>query len=447
MHETITRFFKRPPVNGENLLAFGIFLLPSLSLTIPTGYSYSAVVLVLGAIAHFVFLPIRYSRPNYLQGPTKLIIFSFVLYAAFWIGDAAMRGEGIRGFDVPSRFIIAAFCLSVIAHTQIKAVWLWLGLGVGSISAGSIAIWQRFIEDIARASGFAPTNKFGLVAITMGLMCLSGLFCVCSQHNSGKRKWLIFIFLLTGFFFGLLAAILSGSRGAWTAVLPTTIVFVWLVGQLPHARRYLLAGIILGFCGVAIIYHSPTTNFADRLSEAAEQIHAYAEGDFTGGVVEYRLEMWKGASILFMEKPYIGWSETGYAARMRALETDGVIQHGTAGYAHAHNDWFNVFAKKGILGGVILLAVYMAPLFFFTKIALHSAKSGISSSSRFALATAGIAFVLSFMSAGLTQVTFNRNIGVMFYGLMTAILAGLLSGRDGAGDTAPHDDTKIQPDT
>ena len=410
--------------------------MPSLVLTIPTGYSYAAVILLFGAIAHSVCLPIDYRRQHEICGLVKIVIFSFLLYAMFWIGDAAIRGDGPSDFDRPSRFIIAAFCLTVFTRTQINAKWLWMGLGFGTIGAGGVAVWQWLIDGVSRASGFAPTNKFGLIAITMTLMCVSGLIWASASFHSKRLKISISFLLIAGMFSGLIAAMLSGSRGAWLALLPSTFIYLLLVLRMLNTKQIFLTSGGLVIFAAFLFYILPVGNITDRLNTVGTQLNSYIEGDFSGGSVGYRLEMWKGASFLFIERPFIGWGELGYSLKMEELEDKEVLQQGTASYTHAHNDWFNTLAKKGITGAFILLAVYLTPGLFFTQRAVRAAKGDTFDTSTFALAIAGIVFILSFMSGGIAQVTFNRNIGVMFYGFMVAALVGILANGASATEKA-----------
>ncbi|RZU99408.1 O-antigen ligase family protein [Spiribacter vilamensis] len=411
----------------DNSLAFGIFLLPTLSLALPSGYSYGIIIILLSAIAIRVFDSEKYQSGFALSTPVSLIILSLVLYAVFWIGDAALRGEGVSDFDRPIRFLIAALCLSVIARTRIDSAWLWMGLGLGSINAGSVALWQWTVNGASRASGFAPTNKFGLIAITMALMCLSGLIWSTSTSCSGKKRFFISGLLVIGSFFGFTAAMLSGSRGAWIALIPATIVYSLVLTRILQAKYILRLTSMLGLFVILLVYILPTSNIVNRLEDAGSQLEAYVNGDFVGGSVGFRLEMWKGAGLLFIERPYIGWGELGYYSKMHELETNGAIQEHTARFTHAHNDWFNVLAKKGLAGGLILLAVYFTPLVFFIQTTLRAGRAKVVNTHMLALSVSGIVLVCSFMSVGIAQVTFNRNIGIMFYAFMIAVLVGLLA--------------------
>lgn len=350
-----------------------------------------------------------------------------IIYALFWMGDAALRGEGVREFDRPSRFLLAAFCLSVFARARIHQAALWLGLAVGGIGTGGLAVWQKLIEGHSRASGFAQTIQFGNAAMLIGLMCLAGLIWAVSQPITRRSRALAVVILILGGIGGLAGSFLSGSRGAWLALGPALLIGAWTATQLGYIRRYLvLAPIVLAVL-IATVYLQPATGVAHRITSASQQLEHYIDGTDRTTSVGYRLDMWKGAWRLFESKPLTGWGERGYIERTRELGSSGYIATGAARFTHAHNEWFNTLAKKGVIGGGILLGLYLMPAVCFVR-ARRRASAYASRSvtmPSLALATAGLLFTLGFLATGLTQVNFNHNIGAMTFAFMMAVLVGL----------------------
>ena len=420
-----------PPTITEKLLAVGIFLLPALSLTAPSGYSFASIIILLAAIVHQFVIRDNYLPISHITGPGKLIILFFLLYAAFWIGDAAVRGEGVRGFDRPSRFVFASFCLMIIARTRIQPSWLWIGLSLGCIGAGGIAVWQVLIEGSSRASGFAQTNKFGIIAILMGLMCITGLAWAHELPRSRLQRVTALLLLCVGAVSGIAASFLSGSRGALFAMVPAIFAGIWALRQTRHATRYLLPGLVaLATSAIALAYLIHITGIDSRIVIGIQQLQGYINGDSTQGSIGLRLEMWKGAAHLFSERPIIGWGEIAYAERMHELGQVGVINPSTSRFAHTHNDWMNVLAKKGIIGGVILLGTYGVPFLYYIRVARKSSAAGKQDRSSFALAMAGVIFSSGFAAGGVSQVSFSHNIGVMVYAFMVAVLTGILEAKN-----------------
>lgn len=420
------------PITSETLLAIGIFLLPALSLTVPTGYSFASIVILLSAIAHQSVSARKYPYRSYLTGSAKLVLLFFILYGAFWIGDAAVRGEGVRAFDRPSRFLLASFCLIAIARTRIQPTGFWMGLSLGSIGAGVIAFWQVFVEGLSRAGGFAQINKFGAIAMLMGLMCVAGLMWAHELSSSRLKRFSALTFLCLGATGGISAGLLSGSRGALFAVIPALLAGAWASRRTGYARGYLLSGLVLGSSVAALAYLISVTGIDSRVISGIQQLHSYMNDNSTQGSIGLRLEMWKGAAQLFTARPLIGWGEVAYVREMHELGQAGLINPETSRFSHAHNDWMNVLAKKGIIGAAILLGTYGLPLLYFIRMARKYLMSTDRDRSFFGLAIAGIIFSSGFMAVGVSQVSFSHNIGVMVYGFTVAVLTGVHEAKNGS---------------
>ncbi|WP_148291348.1 O-antigen ligase family protein [Spiribacter curvatus] len=418
---------RAPLTRSEQFITAAVFLFPALALTVPDGYSIGAVALLIAAVTHLVANRRTWAQQPPLPTAVKAVIAFMILYALYWMGDAALRGEGLREFDRPSRFLLAAFCLSVFAQARIQQGALWLGLAVGGIGTGGLAITQKLIEGHSRANGFAQTIQFGNASMLIGLMCLAGTIWAASRPTTRRGRALTVAILILGGIGGLTGSFLSGSRGAWLALGPALLIGLWAAVRLGHTRRYLVLAPMALALLVAAVYLQPATGVAHRITGAAQQLEHYIDGTDRTSSVGYRLDMWKGAWRLFKSRPLTGWGEQGYIERTRELGASGYIASGAAQFTHAHNEWFNTLVKKGIIGGAVLLGLYLMPAVCFLR--LRTRPPGDPSQTLkapcLAVATAGLIFMFGFMATGLTQVNFNHNIGAMTFAFMTAVLVGL----------------------
>lgn len=423
---------------SERFITAAVFLFPALALTVPDGYSIGAVVLLIAAIGHRIAERHVWHQQPALPIAVQAVITFMILYALFWMGDAALRGEGVREFDRPSRFLLAAFCLSVLARARIQQAALWLGLAVGGTGAGGIALWQRLIEDTPRPSGFSQIIQFSNASVLIGLMSMAGLLWAMRAPTGHDRpmapKILLSLALIGGVGGGLIGALLPSTRGAWLAFAPALLVGLWVTGSLGRGRRLLLVIAATILLTTAAIYLLSTADTETPHSGGTTDTAAAAppENPLAPAVrarsIELRLEMWKGAWHLIQARPMLGWGERGYVTETESLGAAGMIDPVAAEYTHAHNEWLNVLAKKGIAGAVILLGLYLSPaLVFGAAYRRHERDRRAGLAGRIALPTAGLIFTLGFMATGMTQVNFNHNIGVMIYAFTTAVLVGAVS--------------------
>jgi O-antigen ligase len=59
---------------------------------------------------------------------------------------------------------------------------------------------------------------------------------------------------------------------------------------------------------------------------------------------------WRQAWADGLEQPWVGVGQLGYEQRQRAAVAQGAMPALAVRYNHAHNEWLDMFAKRGLLG-------------------------------------------------------------------------------------------------
>lgn len=389
-----------------------VFLLGTLSLIVPSGYSLGALMLFLGSAVLLA------KRPALsLEKRDWLVIAAMLAYATVGMLEAWWDGQGTRGIDKPIRFVLAIPALLLVMAYPPRLAWLWGGLATGAIAAGSWAGWQKLAEGADRAGGHTYVIQFGNLSMLLGVLCLAGLGWAVMQPN--RRTWMAF--LLAGGLAGILGSLFSGSRGGWVGFPVMLLVLYRAYGrELSGALKLAVLGVVVA--GAATVYVVPETGIQSRVHEAFEDISRYVSGESRTSSLGARFQMWKGASHLILEKPMTGWGDSGYQQGMQALADQGVIDPGVLIYEHAHNDFIDAFAKRGILGFVVLLALYLIPMRYFAR------GMGAERLEYRALALAGVMLCVAYIDFGLSQVFMAHNSGVMMFAFLLAILWGTFRG-------------------
>lgn len=386
-----------------------VFLMGALVLIVPSGYSIGAVLLLLASAA-------LVGRSSYsLSAQDRWIILALVTYGVV-VGVLAVIDHGSKGFDKPLRFLLAVPVLLLILRTPPRQAWLWSGLAFGAIGAGSLAIWQRRIEGQERVDGFLQVIQFGNLSMLLGVLCLAGLgWAVVQRHRS---MWVIL--LLVGALFGMLGSLLSGSRGGWIGL--PVIGFVLYRG---YGRQlsisFKLAALAAILILVTAVYAVPQTGVQNRVQAAVYDVSLYVSGGERDTSLGLRFEMWRGAAQLIKERPLLGWGDTGYSNGQYELAEQGVISFAAAEFDHAHNEFIDALAKRGIVGLAVLLMLYMVPIKMFASGLLHP-DLRIR-----ALAVAGTILPVAYIDFGLSQAFLTHNSGVMVYAFWLAVLWGSYS--------------------
>lgn len=366
-------------------------------------------MLLLGSVVLLI------KRPSFcLNRQDWLVMAAMAAYAFIGVLEAVWSGQGSRGMDKPLRFLFAVPALLLVIAYPPRLAWLWSGIAVGAIGAGSWAIWQKFAMDVVRATGHTHTIQFGNLSMLLGVLCIAALGWAFTRPR--RNLWVLV--LLVAALFGVAGSLFSGSRGGWVG-----IPFVLLVLFRAYGR-FMPRRILVGMIGLLLvsgigIYAIPELGVQARVNQAVYEVARYVQGDRSGTSVGARFEMWRGASYLIAQKPLIGWGDNGYVAAMQALGESGFIIAQAAQYGHPHNEFLDSLAKRGILGLAVLLAVYLIPMRFFAQ------SLGSADLSQRATATAGVLLPVMYIDFGLTQSFLSHNSGVMMYAFLLAVLWGI----------------------
>ncbi|ART81760.1 ligase [Oceanisphaera profunda] len=394
---------------ARRFTSFAVFLMGALALVVDSGYSIGPTLLLLASISLLWRKPVLN-----LSTEDKWLMAVIAGYSLLFIGQLWWEGTSLRTYERPVRFLFALPVLLFVLAYPPKLSWLWGGLAVGSVLTGSWAIWQNLVLGVERATGYTYVIQFGNISMLFGLFCLAGLGWAVVQHNA--KRW-VFLLLL-GAVFGALASLLSGSRGGWIGLPFVFLVLYRAYGNLLSAklRWCIMAGVL---ALVALVYFVPQTGVQARVQHAFTDIELYVSGENKATSLGARFEMWQGALTLIAEKPLTGWGWDGYYQGMQTLVDKGeVIQF--AADNHAHNEYLDNFARRGIFGLLSLLALYLVPLRLFAR---RLTESNLELR---ALATAGAILPVAFMDFGLSQVFFGHNSGVMVYAFWLAVLWGTM---------------------
>jgi O-antigen ligase len=271
-----------------------------------------------------------------------------------------------------------------------------------------------------RAAGYTHPIQFGNISLLFGILCFAGLGWAASQ----RRSVFWYVLMSCGIFFGLLGSLLSGSRGSWISLLAVLPVAYFCHGGLLNKRHMAVcfATVLLLFGVLQALPESPVET---RIKLAVTEMQEYSDSGTSTTSVGARLEMWRAGLLLIQERPWLGWGKTGYLQGQANLVQAGKVRLVPGEHNHLHNEYLDALVKRGLLGFVALLALYLVPLVLFAR--------RVRDSNRVArpYAVAGVLLIVSYMVFGLTQSFLTHNNGVMMLLFMLVILWSLLRASDG----------------
>jgi O-antigen ligase len=383
-----------------------VFLMPALSLALPSGYSFGAALLLLVSLA---------ALPRWIGRPLpdvrwRWVIASFLLMAASWQMDSLISQNGWRGADKPVKYLLMVPCIYFVARFPPREAALWAGTALGAIGAGLLALVQKstgWMLEAGRAGGWTNAIQFGNLSLLLGLICAIGLLVPTRARSSLHWRLL----LGAGVALGLCGSLLSQSRGGWLGLLLALPVLAFAARTcIPRRRIALTAAVVL--LPLALAAALPGSPVRERIDTATHEVQAYETRGDSETSLGQRLEHWKLAWRLGLEKPVFGWTQRGYTEEKQRLADAGQIAPSVLQFNHAHNEYLDVFAKRGTVGVLLLLLLYAVPVaFFWPRRKARDDRRG--------LRLAGLAIPVCYAGFGLTQAFIGHNSGTLFFVFMT----------------------------
>ena len=410
-----------PAMRASQLAAF---LVPGVALSLPSGYSVGAAALALSSL---IFVRQWWGR----SWDRRALVLACMLatMAVMWtmsFDDWHLRSRS----DQFVKYALAITGLGFLQAFAPRVRPLGWGMLAGALGAGLVAVYQMGWTDAHRANGFTNAIQFSGIALVLALACCFGVLLLWRSLVAWQRALGLVCSL-----FGLLAVILSDTRGSWI-VLP----FVLLIGALLlwrcGLRKPVGLGLLAAVLGIGGLVSFKGGEMAQRYHTAVHEVQSYEvqDRDAAETSVGQRLAHWNLAWHMGLDQPLTGWGLQGYIAEKARRVQAGEASASVLPYDHAHNELLDMFAKRGLVGVALLLAFYAVPLLIFWPTRKRMAQCAGAPMDRqiLYLRMLGITVPLCYMGFGLTQVFFAHNSGHMFYVYMLVLLLGALIGRERA---------------
>lgn len=375
-----------------------IFLYSASLLVAGKSYSYIAITL---CIVSLLILPI--TLRSKLPSEFYKIGFSLVSYAFVTALSLLIMGGAISNLDMPSRtlFILPAFIF--LLNFPPKKEWLFMGILIGSLISGLIALYHYKILHIRAFDDFGyMVIQSGDIAMSLGIFSL----IIAIQFLKDKKPVLVIIALVCAFA-GILASMLSGARGGWI-IAPFVIIWLLVINRSLISRKITLILLVI-LIATSFVSHKIVEQ---RLQSVVSDLTLLSEKKNNNTSTGARLEMWKSGIYNFIENPIFG---IGYESRQKHnqdLVERKLIDPVVLKFSRLHNSYFEELSIKGIFGFTALMLFFCVPLYLFMS--KGNAKNSV-------FAQLGIAHIILVMGYCLTQNYINHHSGMLQYLMYTII--------------------------
>ena len=379
-----------------------IFLFFTLLLMFPKGYNYGSTALLVLSILFLCYL--LYKRVGFLEvvRQNKAIFGVTTFYFLVSLFFIFFHGEKIKLIDNPLRAFLFLSVIIFIVYSSVKFDILLYSIPLGSFISGVVALYQYYILSLESAFYNQMKIQSGDIAMSLGLFSFG-----ISFYFLDAKKSKLALFSIGCGIFGVLASILSFTRGGWISAPFIVITLLFLYRYLLSRKVLIGLSLILCFSGALLMMNN---QFTGRISDAKYQLDVYLSGYNKVSSVGERLDMWKIGSKAFLEHPISGWSLKELDYYKKDLADKDVVTKASISFSHLHNQFIDELAKKGILGGIAILGIFIVPLHLFYRKVVGQGNKRIKF-----ISILGIIHVLSTIIYCMSQAFLAHNSGNIFY--------------------------------
>lgn len=379
---------------GSLYCSIMLFVVGAVALTVKSGYSYGFYGLCFGGL--IVWL-VR-SRETLYRPELRYFLYPLAAYAVALCGMSLFEYAEWSPVGEYLPFVLSVFGVWVLRRYKVSAVLMWCGVAVGALLAGVLATHQGLYLGVRAGAHMLPI-QFGNIALLFSVFCLIRLLV------GGPSLIGVKLLLLGGLGGGVVASVFSQSRGGWVAIL---LILGWIFWQVSKKWKTVLrVGLIASFVAVLSAFPFFSEGIVQqRIQLAAKEVSAYVDTGKQDTAVGSRLAMWRLGLMGLSEAPLVGQGNAGWLKNRNAAVASGELSVFSADFGHLHNEFLNVAYKRGAVGLVFLLAMYLVPMLYFFRPYLSHDNPEIR-----ALAMAGMVIPMMYMDFGLTQSFLTHNSG------------------------------------
>lgn len=331
-----------------------------------------------------------------VQGSSKGVLFlENVVTTTKWLIPALLV---LLGCNSEKRTNETIFVLAVVVF--ILGVQIIRSMGLGLITDGD-ALQKRAVRIMDRDIGFHRNQ--------ISLWMAGGFWFIWFLMMESKEKFkkVVLIAVAGVVFLGL---VLTGSRGGLLTWAICGAVFAWL-----RFRRLLIVGPLVVLIAVAFV-PALQERVMQTINPQSEIIYLDDEqGDRYASASAGRTVLWSRVIDKIEERPLAGYGREAMINTGISLELLQQYDRSMAA-KHPHNAYLQLVLDNGLIGLMIVL------LFFGTLIRRSARMVNSEDQHTRLVGGVGVAWLVSFMAAGITAQRFYPNEGSIFVWCVAAMV-------------------------
>ncbi|MDA8091176.1 MAG: O-antigen ligase family protein [Actinomycetota bacterium] len=328
----------------RNIESVAVASLGALSISV----FFSQTAMEVFALASLLFLLIWRFRKG--PAPTHRVPRFVIIMAAVFLLNlfinvlvSADKAKGFVYIENYWKFFLSGllFTAPICNKNRMKIIAAFL---IGAFFSGLWGVFQHygiFFQMETRANGNTHSIYYaGMLAFP----CASAIMLLLSRDPFVKSVWGR-ILASAAMLISLAGILFSQSRGVWIAVFGSWVIMMFFL----YGRRKAGGLVLIAVAAIVLMF---TFNGALRRRATSIVTSIYTE-NYTGSTGN-RLQLWKGALLMYTEHPVLGTGINGWGPALDRLISEGKVAPVPV-RCEAHNMFLQGLATQGTVGFVILL--------------------------------------------------------------------------------------------
>ncbi len=403
------------PISNITIACIGVFYISFLSTD--NIYNYAAIILILISIFNLLF-----RNENTLRINEKYFIISFVLMFYIPVTSILFHHTSIDELDNYFRFLLITPLFFLVKSSKLTLENILLIFNISGIVSSIYGLHLFLDSGNYRIRGYTSSAIiYSNILVIYFLTSLISIF-----YFSGKNKYIsLLCTFLTAF-----TIIIASTRASLI-----TLMFIAFFLLLSNHRKKMFkfsktAILISSLIGLTSLSFS---NITTRILNSYDSAYNYIQ-DGSGHYWQHkdsivpRIIIWKGSLNMIKDYPVIGVGLSNFNKELIIQIENGSIlpirpgvSDLSAGINHAHNQYFDMFAKLGLAGFIVICFFMIISYWFF-----NSYKNSNSRDILF-ISLTGKIIILTYAFNMLFHVILSHQQSTLFMITTIVIFAGLLS--------------------
>lgn len=300
--------------------------------------------------------------PEVLRRSSKLLFQTYILFIALFLLSvfmATFRGEPTNAILRDDAFVTLAW---------------WIPLGVYSCSVYD----KRILYDTLYKGSFVIATVlllyfyFGKIVVinedendysmTFGIAFIMPILLHLNELFKKRRNWLLALVSIE-----IITVVIFANRTVLLSLI-FFLVYKWTVGNKSSSRRML---VIFAACAGIMLYTLffesflfSTNSLLDSYNLQSRTLTMMANDNINDD--SGRGEIWAICANMILERPLFGWGIGGEFYTI-SKEFNGITTN-VSGASSTHNGILQALVNFGIIGGIIVVIIYIIPLFRISRV-------------------------------------------------------------------------------